>query len=1149
MTDKNTNKTSVSKKWQRTGLLFRCLILASGFGLGLGLTYLAQHAVLHSEYRRLQLAFNNKNNEFKFTLDQRLIGYQQVLESVGALFSASNSVTREEFSAFVSHQRLTHYYPGFQAIGFNQVVPHQEKTGYIATVQKEGFSGYTIFPEGEREVYVPILYLEPFTERNLKVFGFDTFSESMRRQAIEQARDTGLISMTGSIKLQQDTSQDIQAGVLLFYPVYRNNKPHETLSERRANIFGYISLALRMDDLLFGTFGTRDDTIDYEIFDGENVSPETLIYDGDFKLSLLQDKSNSYQNFQKLNINGRIWTIKARSLPGFNAQINLNTVNFIRVFGTLGSLLLTLLIWQLVHRRNRALLLINKMGSVLLANEEQKKKVLAELQYQKYALDQHAIVSITDIKGTITYANEKFCQISGYTVQELIGQNHRLVNSGMHPPEFYTEMFHILSAGKVWQGEICNRAKNGSQYWMVITIVPFLDANDKIIQYVAIQTDISERKNNEIQLKENEQQLLKILDDSPMATRITINKGRKIVFYNQGYKNLIGDANPENYNPEQFYVNVEDYRQIVAEVAKGHSVINRPVELTRPCDNTIIWSMTSHIPIDYKGNTAVLSWLYDITALHNASQELEKAKDLAEEAARIKSEFLANMSHEIRTPMNGVLGMLDLLSETELSALQQNWLGTAHSSGQALLEIINDILDLSKLEADQLDIESVTFNLVELIDGVCALLALRAHDKGLELNCLLPANLASLWQGDPLRIRQVLTNLLGNAIKFTEQGEVSIGVTLLPESPHLLRFEIRDTGIGISEENQSRLFKSFSQAESSTARRFGGTGLGLFISKKLVDLMGGTIGVDSVADQGTCFWFTLPLKQTEALPTPEPRIDISGKRALIVDDNATNRNILSHYLNNWDLSVRAVDNGTTALIELQNSASQGSTYDIIVLDSQMPVMDGLTLAKCLAQMPDFANIPIILLSSTNQVGLAEHHNTKIVECLLKPVRQAQLFDALVNAVQGVSHKNRKQNHTALDSHNYQDYDDKKVLVVEDNKTNQKVIIAKLGKFNIVPELAENGQLALAKLAQHSYDLIFMDCHMPVMDGYSATRELRLLETSRGLPHQTVIALTANALGDERDKCLAVGMNDYLSKPLVTSQLTALLAKYFETDSP
>ena len=282
------------------------------------------------------------------------------------------------------------------------------------------------------------------------------------------------------------------------------------------------------------------------------------------------------------------------------------------------------------------------------------------------------------------------------------------------------------------------------------------------------------------------------------------------------------------------------------------------------------------------------------------------------------------------------------------------------------------------------------------------------------------------------------------------------------------------------------------------------------------------------------------------LSATEPRNDLSGKRALIVDDNATNRNILSHYLNDWGLDISEVDNGTTALIELQASASQGITYDLIVLDMQMPVMDGLTLAKCLAQITGLANIPIILLSSSNQLNLVDYQNTKIVQHLLKPARKSQLFDAIVNAVQGVSYKKRKPARTKLDSPNYQD---KKVLVVEDNKTNQKVIIAKLGKFNIVPELAENGQLAMAKLAQHGYDLIFMDCHMPVMDGYCATRELRLLETSMGLPHQTVIALTANALSDERKKCLAAGMDDYLSKPLVDSQLIALLAKYFDTDSP
>ena len=561
-------------------------------------------------------------------------------------------------------------------------------------------------------------------------------------------------------------------------------------------------------------------------------------------------------------------------------------------------------------------------------------------------------------------------------------------------------------------------------------------------------------------------------------------------------------------------------------------------------DGSFFWGRLSEQAIDRLDTSqGVVMVIDDITLEHEASEALRAAKEIAEDTTRVKSEFLSNMSHEIRTPMNGVLGMLDLLSETALNAIQQNWVETAHSSAVALLEIINDILDLSKLEADKMDIESVKFNLVTLVDDICALMAGRAHEKSLELNCFLSADVTSNWLGDPLRIRQVLTNLISNAIKFTESGEVTVNVRCLAneDSQPVLRFEISDTGIGISSAQQLRLFQSFSQADSTTARHYGGSGLGLFISKKLVDLMDGTMGVDSIEKQGACFWFTLPLKQSEALSAAEPMVDLSGKRALIVDDNAINRNILSHYLNNWGLAIGEVDNGTTALIELQASHSQGSTYDVIVLDMQMPVMDGLTLAKCLAQIPGLANIPIILLSSSNQINLADFQQTKIVQQLLKPARQAQLFDALVNAVQGVLHEKRKP---ALTSElNRPNYQDKKILVVEDNKINQKVIIAQLGNFNMVPELAENGQLALDKLTQHAYDLIFMDCHMPVMDGYSATRELRLLETSRGLPHQTVIALTANALGDDREKCLAAGMDDYLSKPLVPSQLIALLAKY------
>ena len=384
--------------------------------------------------------------------------------------------------------------------------------------------------------------------------------------------------------------------------------------------------------------------------------------------------------------------------------------------------------------------------------------------------------------------------------------------------------------------------------------------------------------------------------------------------------------------------------------------------------------------------------------------DLLKAKEIAEESARIKSEFLANMSHEIRTPMNGVLGMLDLLSETSLSPLQVDWVKTALSSGQVLLEIINDVLDFSKLEADKLEVEHVDFNLIDLVEEVRILLSNRAHSKGLALTCQLPPNMPPCWRGDPMRIRQVLSNLMSNAVKFTEQGEVTLRIirSMTTDNTNEVRFEIHDTGIGISESTLSRLFEPFVQADGATSRRFGGSGLGLSISKKLVQLMGGTMGATSLFGKGSCFWFTLPLIKSE--------------------------NVLSN--------------------------------NRVVIEA----------AK--AQQPN--------------------------------------------------------------------YQDKKVLVVEDNKINQKVIVAKLSKYNIEPDVVENGLLALDKLAQGHYDLIFMDCHMPIMDGYTATRELRLMESQKNIARQTVIALTANALEGEREICLAAGMDEYLTKPIVTSQLMALL---------
>ena len=786
-------------------------------------------------------------------------------------------------------------------------------------------------------------------------------------------------------------------------------------------------------------------------------------------------------------------------------------------------------------------------------------------------------IMITDRDVRIEWTNPAFTELTGYSFQEALGrQIGDLLKSGVHEQAFYTQMWQKLMNGEHWQGEIVNKHKDGSFYNADVGISPVLNKDGSLSGYVQIQRDItdsvvrlaiSEVLQQAIPLDERFKQVLEVffkLKDFELQrkggvflrakgenhlTLLVLSGAFSAEFIERescincgsclcgrvavSGKLLVYDDCFCDPRHEHKYPDMQAHGHYIVPIASGGDVLG------------VLFLYTNPHPQQSGSRLTMLEQVGEMMALalrqEEAKTTLETARDMAMQASLIKSEFLANMSHEIRTPMNGVLGMLDLLRETKMTPTQRDWLETAHSSGEALLEIINDILDLSKLEAGKFEVEKVDFNLVDLVEDICALLARRAHTKGLELNCLLPMPMPFHWQGDPMRIRQVLTNLVGNAVKFTEQGEVSVSIIRAPatDDQQTLRFEVYDTGIGISAEAQARLFKPFSQADSATSRRFGGSGLGLSISKKLVELMGGAIGMNSTPGIGTCFWFTLPLEQSECREAMEDARDFSGKRILIVDDNATNRNILINYLTRWGLDVSQVDNGSAALMQLQTSALQGVIYNLVLLDMQMPVMDGLTLAKCLAQIPALAKIPIILLSSGDQLELADYQHTGIVQRLLKPVRQLQLFDAIVNTLQGAS--SASINKPAPPEIQLPRYSGKKVLVVEDNKINQKVIIAKLIKFDIVPDIAENGRIALDKLAQDSYDLILMDCHMPIMDGYMATRELRLLENSKGLPHQTVIALTANALEGEREKCLAAGMDGYLTKPIISEQLKEVLA--------
>ena len=528
--------------------------------------------------------------------------------------------------------------------------------------------------------------------------------------------------------------------------------------------------------------------------------------------------------------------------------------------------------------------------------------------------------------------------------------------------------------------------------------------------------------------------------------------------------------------------------------------------------------------------------------------ELRKAKDLAEAGSRAKSEFLATMSHEIRTPMNGILGMTELLRGTALSVQQRRFAEAVYQSGEHLLNIINDILDFSKIEAGKLEIESINFSLRQLVEDVGYMFAQPAEAKGLEMVCAVPHDLPVAVKGDPVRVRQIMTNLVNNAVKFTSRGEIVVRLKLLHENPQQawFRLEVKDTGVGMDEAARERIFNPFSQADSSTTRRYGGTGLGLAIAKRLVEMMLGRIGVTSEPGRGSLFWIEIPLIKQDA--HARTVIDVAerlqGLRVLVVDDNETNREILEHQLRGWSMHQTGVDGGAAALREIELAAQSGVPFDLAILDLQMPEMDGFELARRIKADSRFHAMPLLMLSSVS-VG-SDHPQRRAAPIdyyLTKPVRQSDLYDAISTAM-SLGRVQAPDPPAAPASRGIQAKLSGRVLVVEDNPVNQQVAAAMLESLGVSFRVAANGTQAIERISLEPFDLVLMDCQMPEMDGFEATAEIRNRQRQgslrRGLP---VIALTANAIEGDRERCLAAGMNDYLSKPFTREQLAAVLAQW------
>lgn len=980
------------------------LVLALSLIVTVAAYYIAKSQV----EARAQEKFEFRAQEISRAIDERLQMYVLALRGGVGLFDSSELVSREEFRQYVNSLDIKARLPGIQGIGFATPVSPEEKNQHEIAIQQQGFPEYRITPEGERDFYSAIIYLEPFDWRNKRAFGYDMWSNELRREAMRRARDTGEASTSAIITLVQETDTDVQKGFLVYLPVYQKGDNKQ--------LKGWVYAPFRTKDLMYGILGGADATASFSIYDGTEQTEQALLYRGEgFQRGVFKDEISISR---VLEVEGRTWTLVHNS--SISELVNASEArlpNFVLTAGIIIDLLLFYVIISM-HIINRAL------------------RTHASKLHREYELNQKHLALKTQI------------------VEEAESESNTLF-------ELAPDALLVVSES----GEIVKANNRAHQTFHV--------SHGTLVGRQIEELIPEESRAKHVHLRQDYQ-------SSPVVRTMS------------GKTNLLG----------------------------------------RTLSGKVFPILVNLAPIVHHGRYHIVASVLDLTAQKEIQASMAEAKEKAENANRAKSEFLANMSHEIRTPLNAVLGSAQLLNKTVLTENQKNLSKMISTSGEALLGIINDILDFSKIEAGQMELNPTAFDLQEVLYRVSIMMSVNAGEKEIELIIDVAPDVPNQLIGDPLRLQQVLINLVSNAIKFTPSGHVTLKIELVSEQgkSKTLRFLVDDSGIGINDEQQSSLFRPFSQADSSITRRFGGTGLGLIICKKIVALMEGEIKLDSVPDQGSRFYFTVTLA---AAPEHKPAT-VQSKHVALIEENRDSAIAIENIFRRWGWRWSTFSSVAEFYTVCQNNSALTS-YDFVLAGWRIKEQNNEQFNQLLRRENiSERTATVIAFVSYGQFNINLNDNQmRIDSALSKPITEGILRDAFT-----LAEHNRSGTQPACDKHHltseHLQFNNMHVLLVEDNKLNQAIAQSMMEDIGLTFTIANNGLEAIDTVTKkpERFDLILMDIQMPVMDGLTASRFLRDKLQYQG----PIIAMTAGVMKSERDSCLSAGMSDFVAKPIDENDL-------------